>query len=125
MTKPSIIRYARIALLAMLWQILAMPLSNVLAMSGGIPGEAPVCTASGIKWIKLSDAAPAQNDEVERRHCPLCVPGQGSPALVHSHAAINVPVSPAQETTLPVLETLHPVPATGAPPPARAPPSIS
>ncbi|HKY02366.1 MAG TPA: DUF2946 family protein [Burkholderiales bacterium] len=121
--KSRLSAIARIALIAMLWQLL-WPLSNAMAAQQGLPGETPICTASGIKWIKVGEQAPDERSE-SRPHCPLCVLGQGdAPIVVDSHSIV-IPASPAIEArpllNPPVLLSL----AQAAPPPARGPPSNS
>jgi hypothetical protein len=118
-------RISRIALLAMLWQLIALPLSGAVAAKDRLPGEVPVCTASGIKWIKFADQAPVQEEHQQRGHCPLCVTGQGSAALLDSHAAIVVPLSFAREAGFAAFPSSNLPAVFAAPPPARAPPLFS
>ena len=110
----------------MLWQVLALPLSNALAASGGAPGEVLVCTASGIKWIQASDLpAPEQSRDGEGAHCPLCVLPQDAPALLDSRASFIVPLCSAHELRAEFPVKLSPGISSAAPPPARAPPAFT
>ncbi|HKO87814.1 MAG TPA: DUF2946 domain-containing protein [Burkholderiales bacterium] len=116
--------FARIALFALLWQALALPLSNAMA-STGKPGEVPICTASGIKWIQAGDLPGSEQRQDQRTHCPLCVLTQDTPALVNSRTSIALSFAPARKERAEAPVTPRLKLSAVAPPPARAPPSFS
>ena len=122
--KPQLALIARVALLAMCWQLL-LPLSAVLAAQEALPGEVPVCTASGIKWIKVGEQAPDQGKQTERNHCPLCLTGQGATVAIQTAPAFDVPSTQAVEHRPTLSAAFIYAFAHGAPPPARAPPIAS
>ena len=82
MPRPSQRPYLRpwprwIALWAFALAALAPTVSRTLALAGQ-PGWVEVCTAAGVRWLRLADGAAAgepaaPTDAAPLDHCPLCV----------------------------------------------------
>jgi len=103
---------------------LALPLANAMAAMGGKPGEIPICTATGIKWIKF-DGPPVEERHLKPVHCPLCVLAQNDLPIVETHAGAVLPAFDG-EYPQPAEPARCELPASHASsPPARGPPSLS
>lgn len=110
----------RIALLAMLWQLL-LPWSQAHSAADGL---VPVCTATGLKWVALDDTSDESRADSERKRCALCWFEHQTPALLDAHDPLIVALGVVRAA--PALNTsTFATTESGIPPPIRAPPSRS